>query len=94
MANFIMHGMTLHGNPIRQDRLRIRRSGRSLFQYSPMLYRMALAAFLPIRINLKAPSATNTKAYSTYVDKYFELFSEQRDIEKGICTVRRKHKNI
>jgi hypothetical protein len=81
-----------HGNPIRQNRLHVRGSKRSLFQYSPMLYRMALAAFLPIRINLKAPATTNTKSYSDYVAKYFALFSEQRDIEKGIRTVKQKRK--
>lgn len=82
----------LHGNPIRQNRLHVRGSNRSLFQYSPMLYRMALAAFLPIRTKLKAPALTNTKAYSNYVKRYFELFSEQRDIEKGIRTVKQKRK--
>ncbi|HML06566.1 MAG TPA: hypothetical protein VK430_00360 [Xanthobacteraceae bacterium] len=82
----------LHGNPIRQNRLHVKGSGRSLFQYSPMLYRMALAAFLPIAINLKAPPATDTKAYSNYLKRYFEVFSDQRDIEAGIRTVRQKAK--
>jgi hypothetical protein len=80
----------LHGNPIRQNRLHVRGSGRSLFQYSPMLYRMALAAFLPIKLNLKSPAPAQTGAYKTYIKKYFELYSEQRDIEKGIRTVRKK----
>ena len=79
----------LHGNSIRQNRLHVRGSGRSLFQYSPMLYRMALAAFLPIKSNLKSPTPAQTGAYKTYIKKYFE-FSEQRDIEKGIRTVRKK----
>jgi hypothetical protein len=82
----------LHGNPIRQNRLHVKGSKRSLFQYSPMLYRMALAAFLPIQIKLKAPATTKTKAYSAYVTKYFELLSEQRDIEKGIRTVKQKRR--
>jgi hypothetical protein len=82
----------LHGNPIRQNRLHVRGSKRSLFQYSPMLYRMALAAFLTVRTNLKAPATTNTKAYSDYVTRYFEVFSEQRDIESGIRTVRQKRR--
>jgi len=56
-----------------------------------MLYRMALAAF-HIRTNLKVPATTNTKAYSAYVTKYFKLFSEQRDIESGIRTVKQKRR--
>jgi hypothetical protein len=36
----------LHGNPIGKNRLRVKSSGRSLFQYTPMLYRMAFG-FLP-----------------------------------------------
>jgi hypothetical protein len=82
----------LHGNPIRKNRLHVKGSKRSLFQYSPMLYRMALAAFLPIRTNLKAPAPINTKAYSAYVTRYFELFSVQRDIERGIRTVKQKRR--
>jgi hypothetical protein len=82
----------LHGNPIRQNRLHVKGSGRSLFQYSPMLYRMALAAFLPIDTQHDVPPVTDTEAYTGYVRKYFELFGEQRDIEKGIKTVRRKRR--
>ena len=56
----------LHGNPIRQDRLHVRGSGRSLFQYPPMLYRMALAAFLPIDTQLDVPPVTDTERYTGY----------------------------
>lgn len=83
----------LHGNPIRENRLRVKGSGRSLFQYAPMLYRMALAAFLPLKTDLAVPPVTNTKAYAEYLTKYFALFSEQRDIEQGIRTVRERPKS-
>lgn len=80
----------VHGNPIRRNRLHVKRSGRSLFQYSPMLYRMALAAFLPIDTNLEAADPADSEAYAKYVHEYFELFGQQREIEKGIKTVRHK----
>jgi len=82
----------LHGNPISKHRLHVKASGRSLFQYPPMLYRMALSAFLQAKINIKVPDASRTKAYAKYVTKYFEVFSDQLDIEKGIRTVLRRHR--
>ena len=89
MANFIMHGMTSYtGTPSGRIGYASGVQGGASFSIHPCCTGWRSRPFF------KAPSATNTKAYSTYVDKYFELFSEQRDIEKGICTVRRKHKNI
>ena len=81
-----------HGNPIRITRLNVRGSGRSLFFFPPMLYRMALAAYLPIKANLKVPSPTAKKAYAKYVTKFFEIFEDQRQIEQGIRTVRQRIK--
>jgi hypothetical protein len=80
----------LHGNPIRENRLRAKKTGRALFPYPAMLYRMALAAFLPLPGTLTVPPVSDQKAYDTYIKKFFELFSEQRDIEKAIRTVRKK----
>lgn len=82
----------LHGNPININRLRIKISGKSLFQYSPLLYRMALAAFLPLKFTLEAPKPARAKAYAKYLGKYFAHFSEQRDIEQGIRMARQKPK--
>ena len=84
----------LHGNPIRINRLRVKVSGRSLFQYAPLLYRMALSAFLPLKLSLTAPPASRAKAYGKYLAKYFAFYYEQRDIEQGITTVREKPKGL
>jgi hypothetical protein len=81
-----------HGNPIKINRLRIKISGKSLFQYAPLLYRMALAAFLPLKFTLEAPEPARVKAYANYLGKYFAHFSEQRDIEQGIRTARQRPK--
>jgi hypothetical protein len=80
----------LHGNPIRPDRLQVKPSGKSLFPYAPLLYRMALSAFLELDHKLAPPSSEDAKAIGKYIAKRMEFFDEQREIERGLRTVREK----
>jgi hypothetical protein len=82
----------LHGNPIRIDRLELKMSGKGLFPYAPLLYRMALSAFFRLNLTLVAPPVTDTRAYGNYVADHMALFDEQREIEQAIRAVRQKPK--
>jgi hypothetical protein len=53
----------LHGNKVSDFQLVIMPSRRFLLDYAPVLYRMALAAFLDLRVTEKEPECSNEKAY-------------------------------
>jgi hypothetical protein len=81
----------LHGNPVRLNRLHLRSSGKSLFQYAPLLYRMALSAFLQINHRqLVPPPATDTEAYGQYIATRIGRFGAQQDIERALLSTREK----
>ena len=50
----------LHGNPVNAKSLIVKRSGRNLFSYASILYRMALTGFL----DLRPPIPTNPTEWS------------------------------
>jgi hypothetical protein len=78
----------LHGNPVRLDRLVVKASGRSLFNYPPLLYRMALAAFLNIRI--PAAPKGNAEKLGEHLARRMSFLDEQHQIERGLLTIRKK----
>jgi hypothetical protein len=69
----------LHGNPVDQKSLIVKRSGRNLSSYASILYRMALTGFL----DLKLP-ATNPAEWSR---ARFDFYSNQGDIEEGVACI-------
>jgi hypothetical protein len=74
----------LHGNPVSERRLLIRRSGRQLFQYGAPLYRLALTGFLPLNWTRPAPSMQDTDAASKYIRDHMDFMEPQRMIERAL----------
>src|SRR6267378_69122 len=70
----------LHGEPVSPQSLIVKRSGRNLFSYAPMLYRMLLTGFL------KLPEPASIKGVEWSRER-FDLISNQGDIEEAILTV-------
>jgi hypothetical protein len=70
----------LHGNPVNQKSLIVKRSGRNLFSYASILYRMALTGFL----DLRPPTPTNPAEWSR---ERFDFHSNQGDIEEALLSV-------
>ena len=70
----------------------MRATGRSLFQYAPLLYRIALSAFLQLDNKLVRAPVTDAKAFGKYIAKGMTLRAEQNDIERGLLSVREKVK--
>jgi hypothetical protein len=70
----------LHGNAVSQKSLIVKRSGRNLFSYASILYRMALTGFL----DLKPPTPKNPVEWSR---ERFDFHSNQGDIEEAILSV-------
>ncbi|MET4316268.1 hypothetical protein ABIC02_000007 [Bradyrhizobium sp. RT5a] len=69
----------LHGNPVDGKSLTVKRSGRNLFSYAPILYRMALSGFLDIK-----PPITNSVEWSR---ARFDFHSNQGDVEEALLSV-------
>jgi hypothetical protein len=70
----------LHGNPVNAKSLIVKRSGRNLFSYTSILYRMALTGFL----DLRPPIPTNPTEWSR---ARFDFHSNQGDIEEALLSV-------
>ena len=70
----------LHGNPVNPKSLIVKRSGRNLFSYASILYRMALTGFL----DLRPPTPTNPHEWSR---ERFDFHSNQGDIEEALLSV-------
>ncbi|WP_316159794.1 hypothetical protein [Bradyrhizobium sp. SZCCHNRI20481] len=77
----------LHGNPVRPDRLVVKTSGKSLFNYAPLLYRMALASFLDIRI--PSPLASIQQLGADHLARRMAFFDQQREIERELRAIRK-----
>lgn len=80
----------LHGNPVAPGRLTVKAAGRSLFQYTAPLYRMALTGFLPLRWAEPIPSMDDPEALGRAIAERMEFGSYQKTIEKALLTARGK----
>jgi hypothetical protein len=69
----------LHGNPVDEKSLAVKRSGRNLFSYASILYRMALSGFLDIK-----PPITNSVEWSR---ARLDFHSNQGDVEEALLSV-------
>jgi hypothetical protein len=74
----------VHGNPIETDRLTIEKSGRNLFQFAAPLYRMALAAFLPLRWSEPIPEREESEELGRHIAECIGFMAYQRAIEEGL----------
>ncbi|MGT2436402.1 hypothetical protein ACU4GH_11440 [Bradyrhizobium betae] len=70
----------LHGNPVDEKSLIVKRSDRNLFSYASILYRMALTGFL----DLKPPETTVPSDWSR---ARFDFYSNQGDVEEALSSV-------
>jgi hypothetical protein len=77
----------LHGNPLDPSRLRVKTSGRTLFHYTSLLYRMALTAYLDLRWKQPIPPMEDTQEFAKSVASSLAFSSHQRDIESALATV-------
>lgn len=80
----------LHGNPVAPGRLTVKAAGRSLFQYTAPLYRMALTGFLPLRRSEPLPSMDDAEALGRAIAERMAFWSYQKTIEKALLTARGK----
>jgi hypothetical protein len=77
----------LHGNPVQNDRLVTSRSKRRLLFYAPVLYRMALAAFLDLRWKERKPSKKNKVKRERYDTRQFKFQVYQRNMESALGSI-------
>ncbi len=75
----------LHGNPIKPDTLVVAESKRHLFQYAPILYRMALAGFLGL--NWTETEPTEPELLEDYRRRWFYYRHYQGDMEAALATI-------
>jgi hypothetical protein len=74
----------LHGNPVGTDRLTIAKSGRDLFEFAAPLYRMALAAFLPLAWSEPIPPVKDANEFGRYIAEHMAFMDYQRAVEEGL----------
>lgn len=78
----------LHGNPVRPNRLTTKRSKRGLFFFAPLLFRMALTAYLGLKWKEKFPKKGSVTDQVEYSDRKFTFEAYQRAVEMGISAIR------
>lgn len=76
----------LHGNEIKSSHLSAP-SGRNIFYYASILYRMALAGYLGLQWTKPMPSSEDAKAFGTYIAEQLEYKSYQRLFERALATI-------
>lgn len=75
----------LHGNPISAETLLVPQSKRNLFEYAPILYRMALAGFLGL--NWTEPQPAEPEKLEDYQRRWFYYGRYQGDMEAALATI-------
>jgi hypothetical protein len=78
----------LHGNPVERADLVLPISGRTVFEYTAPLYRLALTAFLPLTYGKPMPSISEAKAFGSYIADHMEFMAPQDRTEEAILTAK------
>ena len=78
----------LHGNPVTEGNLKARKSGEFLPRYAAPLFRMALTAFLDLRVKGRIPSPSNPKAFAAFVMENSRYNRYQYSIERTLLNAR------
>jgi hypothetical protein len=74
----------LHGNPVNEDTLKFKTSQRPVMAFAAPLFRLALTAFLDLRMPEGAPEAANVEAYASHIDKRLTFKRAQGLMEDAI----------
>jgi hypothetical protein len=77
----------LHGNRIDAMRLIVAPAKRPLHTYAPLLFRMALAAFLDLKMDRRPPPREGETDYEAYLAYRHQFGHYQSDIEAALSTI-------
>ena len=79
----------LHGNPVDDDDIRLPGTQWTVFEYAAPLYRLALAAFLPLTFDVAKPAESDSYAdWGDYNVHRCVFFDSQVIAEQAILTAR------
>ena len=78
----------LHGNPIGKKALTPRSGSNGLFWLSPLLYRLALTAFLDLKIRRDLPYIFSDAANNAEVQRLWRAYDRQHYAERGLKRIR------
>ena len=76
----------LHGNPVADVQLLIEPYGRFLLDYAPVLFRMALTAFLDLEFQELPPTGADKATHEAFDERAFQFNKYQRDMEAALGT--------
>jgi hypothetical protein len=76
----------LHGNPIDGHRLIVAPAKRPLHYYAPLLYRMAVAAFIDLQYT-PSPKRDDETEYEAYLRNHYVFGRFQGDIEVALSSI-------
>jgi hypothetical protein len=79
----------LHGNPVERSNLFLATPQRTVFEYAPPLYRIALTAFLPLAYDVTMPSADDASAFGAYIADRMDFMGPQKSAEEALLTATR-----
>jgi hypothetical protein len=80
----------LHGNPVETNRLVIEASARNIFHFAAPLYRMAVAAFLPLHWSKSISSTEHVEECGVYIAERMDFMDYQLAFEEGLLTARER----
>jgi hypothetical protein len=69
------------------DDLLVKDSKRFLLDYVPVLYRLALTAFLGLEFTEEAPDTADEAAYEAHQERAFQFQKYQSDMEAALATI-------
>ena len=71
----------LHGNPVTDETLKLKKSGRGVLWFAAPLFRLALTAFLDLRFSETLPDTEDANEQGRYIARRMAFHSAQRDCE-------------
>lgn len=86
----------LHGNEVKPSMLNLPKDAGQIGDFAPLLYRLALTAFLDLSWNKPSPPRSDTKRFVQYASERCDFTHAQRTIERGLliaCTGWKPAKN-
>lgn len=78
----------MHGNKVDEASLKLACSRRPILSYAPILYRLALTAFLNMQFDQPAPVDASGEAFANWHAERWEFYRPQKNLEEAVLLSR------
>lgn len=85
---YIQRNKFFHGNDVQKSNLLMKSSGRSVFGYAAILYRLGLTAFLDLKYHVDIPAREDVTAFAEYISDRMDFREPQELAEQALMLAR------